>query len=105
MNWTTDIPNAPGAYWFYGDAFLGASGSDFKVGYRWKPALHLVDVHQIQNGLAATTGGHFMQLRKFDPTQRGEGHLGYWAVAELPEPPEDTAGYSVVPEVTDVPQS
>lgn len=90
--WTTNPPTEPGSYWFYGDAVAGQMGVDFTDQYQCKPRLHFVRINRVSNGLIAVADGHFMQLRKFDPKQRHEGHIGYWLRADLPTLPDDTEG-------------
>lgn len=91
LNWTTTPPNKPGWYWFYGDPHLGTMGCDFFPDFTTPDEehrkLYLVEVVQLANGIAAIASGNFMSLSTFHKKLRGEGHLGYWAEAELPEPP------------------
>lgn len=88
--WTADIPNDPGFYWFWGDLIRGGMGQDYNNPDPVKPEINLVDVRRISNGLMGVSRGHFVNLQKFCRSGRCEGVCGYWLKAELPLPPDDT---------------
>ena len=69
-NWSKEIPNKPGQYWF--------------VGYAWakneeKKELYYVSVCQASNSLVFITCGNFMENKE-----------GLWQKVFLPETPEGT---------------
>lgn len=94
-DWSATAPNKPGWYWFYGDISMWSMGGHYfeKDPIPPNAKLHLVDVHKISNGMMAAAEGRFVSLTPFDKRKRREGYLGYWAPAELPEPPEDRHEY------------
>ena len=97
MKWSTDAPTQPGYYWFFGD-FMGGMGQDFTDKATVEPRMVLVEVHKVSNGFMAVAEGRFVPRRVFDKSKRNEGYVGYWAPAELPEPPSDVeafAGYKM----------
>jgi hypothetical protein len=68
--WTTEIPNQAGYYWFYGDAFT------LDLERNCRNELHFVVVRKISNGYCHVASGNFMENKK-----------GKWKVAEIPEFP------------------
>lgn len=93
MNWTTEAPTQPGDYWFFGD-FMGGMGLDFTDDAVVEPRMMLVRVDKCSNGLMAVSEGRFVPRIPFDKTGRVEGYVGYWAPAELPEPPVNTEAFA-----------
>ena len=86
--WTIQPPTEPGAYWFYGAAFLGQMSGDFRADATIERSLHFVEVWQVSNGLLAVTKGNFMSLNTFNKGINVPGHLGYWRKTILPDLPD-----------------
>ena len=89
-DWTSEIPDEVGHYWFYGNPYMGGMGIDFREDSPPVEAkMHLVEVYAISNGLMAVTEGQVIPLRKFVKTNMREGVVGYWKRARLPVAPKD----------------
>jgi hypothetical protein len=88
--WSSSPPKEPGEYWFYGDPYKGQMGIDYRdAAPPVEPKMYLVQIRKIANGLMAVTEGQFVPLRKFNKAKHGDGYVGYWKEAILPDPPED----------------
>lgn len=88
-SWVKEPPAEPGAYWFYGEPWLGSMGIDYtEAGRIIQNKLYYVEVRKIANRLTAITSGQFMELAVFDKENHRSGHRGYWRKVEpiaLPE--------------------
>ena len=69
-DWTTQIPEQEGWYWFYGDAFT------FDLSKYCKNELYMVRVRKISNGYAYIANGNF-----------AEQYEGFWKPADVPSFP------------------
>ena len=64
-------------------------GIDFTDEKKLTLEMCLAHVTEIRGGTLIVTNGRFVGSNTFDPKMRREGHLGYWAKADIPEQPED----------------
>jgi len=90
MKWSNKAPTKPGSYWFFGEAFMGSMGGHYRGTVEPFLKMILINVFEISNGMMAQGDGQYISLKPFDKEKRKEGYLGYWAEANIPDPPSDT---------------
>jgi len=96
--WTLNIPTEIGHYWFYGELSMGSMGQDYTDSRNDEPRLHLVEIFEGSNGLIGISGAQFVYLNEFKPSNRAEGVVGYWLLADLPVVPDDSENVFVYKE-------